>query len=173
MKKVIEILKKGWKWGLIVVLLGIEIFLIKDVFGEVERVKNYRLQIQRNINFLRNLASLQKEEKEAEKYLESMRRLLPEEEKIFSLIDDLKRRAKRYDLNTQFQFGDVLKKEKLKWILVNFELQGNLNEIINYFQDLKRAPYFITVDKFSLSKSEEKNLFYLTGKGKIFLKNVK
>ncbi len=171
-KNLINPIKKGWLWAVILLLITFELFLIKNSFSLAEEIEENRTEIQRNIAFLNNLATLQVEEKEAKKYFEKIRRLTPKEEEIFDIINDLRERAKRWDLGAQFQFGDVKKKEKLKWILLEFALEGDCNQFINYFEDLRRAPYFVSIDSFKVSFVEEKNLYYLTGKGKLFLRNA-
>ena len=171
-RNLIEPIKKGWIWLIILFLISFGIFLIKDLFSSVKKIEKNRGEIQRNVAFLDNLATLQVEEREAEKYFERMKQFVPKEEEVFEIIDDLERRAKRWDLEAQFQFGDVKKEKKLKWILLEFALEGDFYQLLNYFEELKRAPYFVSIDDFKLSFVEEKKLYYFNGEGKLFLRNV-
>ncbi|MCD6412187.1 type 4a pilus biogenesis protein PilO [bacterium] len=165
-------LKKGSVWFLILILVGVEIWLIKDIFSLINEIKNLRLQTQSTINFFESLASLQKEKKEAEKYFSRIYQLLPEEKDVFNLLNDLEERARLRDLEAQFQIGDIKKEKNLKSVEIEFALKGEFERVINFFKSLENAPYFISIQIPKTNFLEGEGLYFFAGKAKIFIRNV-
>ena len=165
-------LKEGGVWLLILVLVGVEIWLIKDISSSIDEIKDLRLQTQETIYFFESLASLQKEKKEAERYFWRIYQLLPEEKDVFNLLSDLEERSRIKNLEAQFQIGDVKKKKELKWVEIEFAFKGDFERAVNFFKSLENAPYSVSFQIPKVSFLESEGLYFFAGKGKIFVRNV-
>jgi len=165
-------LKKGSIWFLILVLVGVEIWLIKDISSLIDEIKNLRIQTQSTIHFFESLASLQKEKKEAEKYFSRIYNLLPEEKDVFNLLSDLEERSRIRNLEAQFQIGDIKREKNVKSVEIEFAFKGDFGRAVNFFKSLENAPYFVSFQIPKVSFLEKEGLYFFAGKGKIFLRNV-
>lgn len=165
-------LKKWVGWFFIVVLVIFELCLIKEIFFLTDQLKNTSLKLQNSITLVENLASLQQEKKEAQKYFLKINQFLPEEKDIFNLLVDLEKRSKEENLEAQFQIQDIKTERRLKWVEVEFAFKGNFEQVIEFFKKLEKAPYFASFSIPKVTFLEESGLYFFSGKGKIFLKNV-
>ena len=171
-KNLFSWLKKESGWILVIVLVIFEAWLIKETFFLVEELKNTSLKLQNTIGFFENLAILQQEKKEAQKYFLKINQALPTEKDIFNLLNDLEKRSKEKNFEAQFQIQDIREEKKLKWAEFEFAFKGNFDQAIEFFKSLEKAPYFISFDFPKVSFLEDKGLYFFVGRGKIFLRNV-
>jgi len=165
-------LKKWSGWFLIIALIVFEAWLVKEIFFLTEELKNTSLKLQTTIGFFENLASLQQEKKEAQKYFLKINQALPTEKDVFNLLNDLEKRSKEKNLEAQFQIQDIREEENLKWVELEFAFKGSFDQGIEFFKSLEKAPYFISFNFPKVNFLESKGLYFFAGRGKIFLRNV-
>ena len=138
----------------ILLLLLLILFLKSRIEKETESIIGLRTETEQNKIFLSNLIKIQKEEKKAEKYQKILKALVPEDPNFLSLAYQAKYVARKSGVDFNFNFA----RQKEGDILINFSLKGSQGNVLSFLKLLKKAPFFLSLDKLTWSKDEGKGI---------------
>lgn len=160
-RKPTSLLKRATLYLVPVLLLTLLIiFLGLKIKKETDSIVRLRSEIEEGRIFISNLVEMQKEEKEAKNYEKILKALIPDESNSLSLAYQAKYLAKRSGVDFNFNF---LKQEEDRFI-INFSLTGSQENVLNFLRSLRKALFFLSLEKFNWSK-DEKGIVSIIGQG--------
>jgi Tfp pilus assembly protein PilO len=171
-------------YGIIIFVSVISIiFSLKNVKKQGEEIKNLRTQYYTLLNESEAYSNLTKESQFYLSYLDQIKKLVPEKNRLIDFTEALNQLATKNNLELGFMFKDEQPTEEQKEVLKNknidqanfaFTIKGNFDNFLAFLEDLKTFPYFIDFFSFNISNLSTdittEELLSINGEGRIFIK---
>lgn len=149
-------------------------FLAQKIKKQVNYIQDLQKQISDLINLSETFSRLSKESLIALPYLEYVKNLLPEKPRLINFSKDLGELAKKHNL----EYGLALQEEtaiknQLSFVMT---LKGNFLDFIEFLKELKKFPYYVSLDSFDISGGTPEEvasgikIFSANIKGRVFVR---
>ncbi len=146
---------------LIIYITAILILLflfIKPSINEIKKthnnILNEKIKIQKNIDREKNMSKLSEEVKEIEPRMEKFSQIFINQNRELEFITQLEKLAKdnnvKQNLNLQ-QSKKTTSQNTYSETPINIDVQGSMNNALNYLQELERLNYYININNLKLS----------------------
>ncbi len=165
-----------------VFVIGI-VFVLKNVEKQGKEIIDLRTQYYTLLNESEAYSNLRKESQIYLSYLDSIKKLVPEKNRLIDFTEELNQLATKDNLELGFMFKDTPPTEEEQAILkdknitqANFaiSIKGNFDNFLIFLNDLKTFPYYIDFTSFNISNLSTdittEELFSINGEGRIFIK---
>jgi len=164
-KAITSIFKEAGLYLIATAFLIVAFFFLKNkIKQEASLIVDEKIKIEKSKNFLDNLALLQKEEKEAQKYIKKLQTLLPKDISLLDLAYRLNYVAKKANVDFSFNF----KKGAEKTIKIDFSLKGQKDSVLRFLELIRTAPFFLSIEKMQW-QFEKNNSIGVVGSATIYL----
>ena len=141
--------KKVIIYSLIILSLFLLTFFLKvKIEKETKAISSLRMKIEENKAFLNNFIEIQKEKRKAEGYQKTLRALVPKDPSFLTLAYQAKYIAKEAGVDFNFNFA----KQEEGDISINFSIKGSKENVLLFLNLLKKAPFFLSLDKMTWSE---------------------
>jgi Tfp pilus assembly protein PilO len=84
-------------------------------------------------------------------YLEAIRNLIPNRDKVINFNQELSELAEKYKLDFGFIFQEAAVQAQSKVVSFTMTLKGNFSDFVEFLVELKTLPYFVDLDSFNIS----------------------
>ncbi len=151
----------------ILLFFGAALFFIsRNIEKTTSELADSKKKIAENVCLLETYSMLLPQKKLLEPQIKELNQLLPKEEGLLSLKNDLAIEADRFKIALSFNF---LEKEPVKDDLSAIKISINLsapslNQISLFLERLKKLPFYLSIDQFTLERLN------FSGSGRIFIR---
>ncbi len=160
--------KVGFYLSIIFISLGGILFLSQKIKAEVKNIKEVQVRIKKSSEFLESLQELQLERKKAQECQKRLTLLMPKEidSPTLMILRQLNILARQAGVGITVNFEN----EKDGAIPISISLQGSQENVIKFFELIKKGQFFLSIENFNWD--EENNEVLVIAKGFVRFKVV-
>jgi len=137
--------------AIFIVLVGFLIILNKNIEKKIQTVQFLRQNIQKLIYTSEAFSALARDSQILTPYLESLRNLVPNRDRVIDFSQDISSLAKSYQLDLGFVFQTETIEAQSQFVPFVMSLKGDFSNFVAFIDKLKTFPYFVDLDSFDLS----------------------
>jgi Tfp pilus assembly protein PilO len=136
--------------GLIVAVAAL-VILNGNINTSSQKIKTLRQDIQKLTLTSEAFSTLARDYQILSPYLEAIRNLIPNRDKVINFNQELSELAEKYKLDFGFIFQEAAVQAQSKVVSFTMTLKGNFSDFVEFLVELKTLPYFVDLDSFNIS----------------------
>jgi len=116
-----------------------------------QKIKTLRQNIQKLTLTSEAFSNLARDYQVLNPYLEAIRNLIPNRDKVINFNQELSELAEKHKLEFGFIFQEAAIQAQSKVVPFTMTLKGNFSDFVEFLTELKTLSYFVDLDSFNIS----------------------